>query len=254
MCHSRHRLTGRRRRCAAACLAAAWLTAGFAITFAREAGAQAAAFFPADAARGRGLALACMACHASAEMLSGTEPAFHVPKLAGQRGEAIFSALRDYRSGTRQSAVMQPFVAALSLQDMRDVAAYLAASGPYVPGTEDAGSWAHQKVRRDCTACHGDSGMGVMAGVPVLTGQHEDYLIHALEAYRDGSRDDPTMGPIAQALAPDEIVQLSAYFAKQSHLQANAMAAPGAAIVGQPAVGASTDAPERVAATDAAIA
>jgi len=72
-------------------------------------------------------------------MLSGTEPAFHVPKLAGQRGEAIFSALRDYRSGTRQSAVMQPFVAALSLQDMRDVAAYLAASGPYVPGTEGAG-------------------------------------------------------------------------------------------------------------------
>jgi cytochrome c553 len=55
----------------------------------------------------------------------------------------------------------------------------------------------------------------------VLTGQHEDYLVHALEAYRDGSRSDPTMGPIAATLTPDEIRELAAYFAKQAHLKPN---------------------------------
>jgi formylglycine-generating enzyme required for sulfatase activity len=112
----------------------------------------------------------------------------------------------------------------LSLPDMRDLAAYLAASGPYVPETAEAGSWAHEKVRRDCTICHGESGMGVMTGVPVLTGQHEDYLVHALQAYRDGSRADATMGPVAKALAPEEIGRLAAYFAAQTHLKPNAAA------------------------------
>jgi cytochrome c553 len=198
-------------------LAAGWLTAGVGCAVC----AEPYAYFPADAERGRELAVVCLACHGAADRLSGTEPEFHVPLLAGQRGEAMFAALRDYKSGARESAVMQPFVAGLSIQDMRDVAAYLAASGPYVPSTEDAGSWAHEKVRRDCTACHGESGMGVMAGIPVLTGQHEDYLIHALEAYRDGRRSDSTMGPIAKALTPSEIEQLAAYFSKQSHLQPN---------------------------------
>jgi cytochrome c553 len=101
---------------------------------------------------------------------------------------------------------------------MRDLGAYLSAGGPYVPKTADQGSWAHQKVRRDCTACHGESGMGVMAGVPVLTGQHEDYLVHALKAYRDGNRSDPTMAPIAKQLTDDQIQKLAAYFAKQEHL------------------------------------
>jgi cytochrome c553 len=60
--------------------------------------------------------------------------------------------------------------------------------------------------------------MGVMAGVPVLTGQHEDYLVHALRAYRDGRRADPTMGPIARTLTDEEIERLAVYFAGQSHL------------------------------------
>jgi cytochrome c553 len=211
------RLAAERIRFAAGALVAVWLGAGIGATVS----AEPYAFFPADAQHGQALAVVCLACHGTTEVLSGTEPPFHVPKLAGQRGEAIFAALLAYKSGQRESTAMQPFVAPLSLQDMRDVAAYLASSGPYVPGTEDVGSWAHEKVRRDCTACHGESGMGVMAGVPVLTGQHEDYLVHALEAYRDGRRSDPSMGPIARALAPDEITRLAAYFARQAHLEPN---------------------------------
>jgi cytochrome c553 len=176
------------------------------------------AYFPADAARGKTLAVQCFACHGVLDMKLGNPP-FHVPMLSGQRPEAIFAALRDYKSGVRASDLMAPIVANLSLQDMRDLGAYLSSSGPVLPGTHDEGSWAHQKVRDDCTACHGESGMGVMPGVPVLTGQHEDYLVHAMNAYRSGSRQDPTMGPIAKKLSEKEVALLAAYFAKQKHLE-----------------------------------
>jgi cytochrome c553 len=115
-------------------LAAGWSIAGIGCA----AAADPYAFFPADAERGRELAVVCLACHGTADVLAGAEPTFHVPMLAGQRGEAIFAALRDYQSGARDGAVMRPLVADLSIQDMRDVAAYLAAGGPYVPSTEDA--------------------------------------------------------------------------------------------------------------------
>jgi cytochrome c553 len=184
-------------------------------------GAEPSSFFPADPERGRALAAVCLPCHGVPGMPSGTEPPFSVPRLRGQRGEAIFLALLDYQNGARQSAIMSPWVANLSVQDMRDLGAYLSASGPYVPETYGEGSWAHEKVRRDCTACHGESGMGVMAGVPVLTGQHEDYLVYALQAYRDGRRADPTMGPIARSLTDEEVERLAAYFAAQSHLESS---------------------------------
>ena len=176
-------------------------------------------FYPADAQRGKKVATVCLTCHGVPEMLSGTTPSFRVPLLAGQRGEVIFQALQDYQSGKRKSAVMQPMVAALSLQDMRDLGAYLSASGPYVPATHDEGSWAHEKVHRDCTICHGESGMGVTAGVPVLTGQYEDYLIYALKSYQNGARADNSMGPIAKKLSDDDIAKLAKYFSNQAHLK-----------------------------------
>lgn len=178
-------------------------------------------FFPADRERGRTLAAVCMPCHGVPAMPSGTEPSFTVPRLRGQRGEVIFLALLAYQSGARQSTSMAPWVTNLSVQDMRDLGAYLSASGPYVPATEGEGSRAHERVRRDCTACHGESGMGVMAGVPVLTGQHEDYLVYALEAYRDGRRSDPAMTPIARSLTDEDVARLAAYFAAQSHLESS---------------------------------
>lgn len=181
--------------------------------------ARAPAFFPADAKRGATLAGPCLTCHGPANVLLGN-PAVHPPKLIGERPDALFLALLAYQRGTRSNAIMQAVVAPLSLQDLRDLAAYLAAEGPVRPPIAvRVDSWAHEKVHRDCTGCHGESGMGEMWGIPVLTGQHRDYLIAALMAYRDGTRREATMGPIASRLSPQEIEQLAEYFAAQTHLR-----------------------------------
>ena len=75
-----------------------------------------------DAAIGKKKSQACIACHA--EDGNSTNPQF--PRLAGQHPDYLVKALRDYKSGERKNAIMAPFAANLSAQDMEDLAAYFA--------------------------------------------------------------------------------------------------------------------------------
>jgi cytochrome c553 len=71
---------------------------------------------------GRTKAAPCAACHG--EDGRGISPEF--PTLAGQYADYLAHALRQYRDGGRQNAVMAPFAAGLSDSDIRDLAAYFA--------------------------------------------------------------------------------------------------------------------------------
>jgi len=73
-----------------------------------------------DAVRGERLARACMACHSTAAVQAN--PSW--PKIQGQHAEYLLMALRQYGDGRRQNAIMQGQVAALSLQDKRDLATW----------------------------------------------------------------------------------------------------------------------------------
>jgi cytochrome c553 len=48
---------------------------------------------------------------------------------------------------------------------------------------------------------------------PNLAGQQEQYLVKAMEDYREGNRKDPTMAPLAKMLSDKEIEDLAAYYA-----------------------------------------
>ena len=48
---------------------------------------------------------------------------------------------------------------------------------------------------------------------PHLAGQKEEYLVVALEAYRDGSRRSENMNVVAKALSDADIADLAAYYA-----------------------------------------
>jgi len=75
-----------------------------------------------DAANGEELAATCAACHGA----DGNSTIETNPKLAGQYESYLVRALQDYRSGARESAIMAGFAAALSDQDIRDLAAWFA--------------------------------------------------------------------------------------------------------------------------------
>ncbi len=64
----------------------------------------------------------CAACHGA----DGNSPSPDFPKLAGQHRDYLEKALRDYKSGARKNPIMAGFAAALSKEDIENLAAYFA--------------------------------------------------------------------------------------------------------------------------------
>jgi cytochrome c553 len=91
-----------------------------AAAFAFSAAAQAA-----DPAAGRDKAKVCAACHG--EGGAGMSAMQDFPKLAGQYGDYIVRALRDYQSGARKNPVMAEQAKNLKAADIADLAAYFSA-------------------------------------------------------------------------------------------------------------------------------
>jgi len=72
---------------------------------------------------GKRKAETCKACHGE----GGAKPVLpEYPILAGQHADSLAAALNQYKSGKRKNALMVGFSAALSPQDIRDLAAYFA--------------------------------------------------------------------------------------------------------------------------------
>ena len=63
-----------------------------------------------------------------------------------------------------------------------------------------------------CASCHGQGGEG-MAIFPKLAGMDAEYLTRQLEDFASGTRPDPVMAPIAQALSPENRVAISRFYA-----------------------------------------
>jgi mono/diheme cytochrome c family protein len=68
------------------------------------------------------------------------------------------------------------------------------------------------------TLAAGDAAAGKAKGIsnnpmwPNLKGQKEGYLIKQLKAFRDGTRTDPMMSPMAKPLTDADIDNVAAYF------------------------------------------
>ena len=86
-----------------------------------------------------------------------------------------------------------------------------------------AGKAAFEK--NGCVACHGAAGDKTIAPMyPILAGQHDDYLVHALTAYQRGVsnapnsaniRKNPIMGNEIKKLGSADIVNIAAWLAAQ---------------------------------------
>ena len=70
-------------------------------------------------------------------------------------------------------------------------------------------------AQSQCVACHGPKGVAQIAIYPTLAGQYEDYLYHALMAYKNGSRKNAIMAGQVANLTKQDLRALSAYYAKQ---------------------------------------
>lgn len=70
-----------------------------------------------------------------------------------------------------------------------------------------------------CAACHGPQGKtSQQPSYPILAGQHEDYLYHALKGYKSGARQNAVMNGMVSRLSDQDLQDLAAWFASQEHL------------------------------------
>ena len=175
------------------------------------------AFAEGNAAAGKELGYSCLGCH-GIEGYRNAYPSYRVPKLGGQKAGYLEIALKGYRAGTRQHPTMEGQAASLSDQDIADVAAYLASIGGDTVAAGGTQGASFDKAAA-CIACHGQNGISVNAAWPTLAGQHEDYLAHALQQYRDGTRGDPVMGAQAALIAEEDVARLARYFSRLEGLE-----------------------------------
>ncbi len=171
-----------------------------------------------DVEAGRAVAAACSGCHGAA----GISPEPQIPHIAGQHAGYIFQAMMAYQSGERKASVMQASAAGLSYEDTVNVATYFASLRPFkydAPGatstvSDEADPFAAIKeVTVECDSCHGDNGNSSEPGTPSLAGQHAQYLILALKAYKDGSRDDETMQAFAEPNGAAAVEDIAFFYA-----------------------------------------
>ena len=71
---------------------------------------------------------------------------------------------------------------------------------------------AGQKRAQVCFACHGENGVAKVPGTPHLAGQDRAYLIKALQSYRNGQRQDPSMVAMAKPLSDADVVNIATFF------------------------------------------
>jgi len=170
-----------------------------------------------NAERGAKLAYTCQGCH-GIEGYRNAYPSYRVPKLGGQKAAYLVAALQGYRDGTREHPTMQAQASSMSDEDMQDLAAYfssvanetVAAGGSETAGIEAAST---------CVACHGQNGISVSPNWPTLAGQYEDYLRHALNQYRDGTRKNAVMAQMAAPLTDEDVKVLARFYASLEGLE-----------------------------------
>ena len=63
-----------------------------------------------------------------------------------------------------------------------------------------------------CAGCHGLNGISAAPNYPNLAGQKKNYLKMAINSYRSGTRNDPTMKAMVAGLNDADADNLAAYF------------------------------------------
>ena len=154
----------------------------------------------------------CTACHGA----DGNSPLAANPSLAGQGAEYISRQLAHYKSGVRVNAIMQAMAATLTPEEMLALGQYYSRQKSRVVGASDMQlAKAGQALFRGgnsagvpaCAACHAPNGAGIPKNYPRLAGQHADYTLTQLKAFKTGERGADKDGKDAQGRIMADITQ-----------------------------------------------
>ncbi len=164
----------------------------------------------------------CAGCHNA----DGNSTIPTNPSLAGQHAEYLTKQLVSFKAqgdkpAERNNAIMTAMVSTLSLDDMKNVSAYYA-SQILKPGAAKDKTLAEQgkKIYRGgnietgvpaCSACHSPNGVGIPPLYPSLAGQHAEYTMAQIRAFRTEQRTNDVMRMIVHRMSEKEIAAVSEF-------------------------------------------
>lgn len=164
----------------------------------------------------------CSVCHG----LNGISPEKSFPDLAGQTKTYLESELSDFRDHSRADhdarAYMWIMAGDMSTKKIDRIAQYFSAlKPPGGSGQNPAEVAAGRKIFEQgitsenvpaCQSCHGANAAG-NDSFPRLAGQHPEYLVAQLQAFRSNARNNPIMHPIVEHVTDQQIRDVAAYLA-----------------------------------------
>lgn len=162
---------------------------------------------------GAEIAPRCNSCHGE----SGNSVAHSdAASLAAMPPEYFVHSLKTYFDDRRKHGIMKVFGMqnSLSDKDIEQLAAYYAVQIPQKPPASKMGNAKlGAAFANDCEGCHGPDGNSLNPALPNLTGQPTEYLVLAMQAYRDGKRKDPAMKYALKGMSDSKIKDIAAYYA-----------------------------------------
>src|SRR5262245_46599778 len=158
----------------------------------------------------RSKVVACAGCHGE----GGISKLPGMPSLAGLSPQYLVGAMEDYVGGERKHELMKALLTGVTAAELNDIAQYYAAQPSARAPTPAVGNpSAGQAASAACAGCHGAQGISANPEWPSLAGQDARYLADALNAYKNGSRDDPVMKRLVAALDERTVNDIASYYA-----------------------------------------
>jgi cytochrome c553 len=177
-----------------------------------------------DVKAGQSKAAMCIGCHGIVGYQASFPEIYKAPKISGQNAKYISNALAAYQKGERKHPTMVSTAAALSEQDMADLAAYYSQHGvvagtslPEKASVEPSAAVGALITKGACISCHGANfAKPIDPGYPKIAGQHADYLFVALKAYKTENnakvgRSNGVMAGIAKQYSNAELKAMAGY-------------------------------------------
>ena len=157
----------------------------------------------------------CWGCHGE----NGQSQLANVPSLGGQPSLYVLIQLVMFRDKLRVISPMNEMTAGLQDAELRKAADLIAALPPPVPVVDvdpERMARARELAQKNrCDFCH-QSDFAGHNNVPRLAGQREDYLLKALQAYKDNSRYayDAQMADVVYPLQDRDFIELAYFLAR----------------------------------------
>lgn len=158
---------------------------------------------------GRERAALCVHCHGE----DGNSKREHIPNLASQNAEYLFTQFEHFADGVRKDYVMSKLAVGLAPQDRINVALYFSRQSVKEREQPIATDVKGEQIYKTmCFACHGASGHG-NAQYPRIAGQPYEFLQRTLLHFlnNDEERKNSPMSSVIKNMNEQQLKDVAAY-------------------------------------------